>query len=291
MDLLDDVRAAEVQHLGDVLVAQPVALQVERAGLEVGAHRAVEDDDAPAGEFEQGRFHSGHGVRPLRRVSAPRSAAEPAPHPSVHPDGLLDARPAPSRGPQSPRRRFFDNILTSHALSDFTVRAARFIPFSATPPGRRPGGTSPSLYRRGGLLRRVIAWRISSRLSFTISSHARWNVGYSGIALGSPSAASARIADGLVADVVRVLHDRAVHVTLLDPRQRLLVGVEPDHLHLPELPRPVERLEDRRRAAGEQPDEAAEVGVLLEGVRGQLRGAGGVEVVDRAWRRSCTSGP
>jgi hypothetical protein len=38
-------------------VAQPVALEIERAALKVGAHRAVENDDALARKFEKWLSH------------------------------------------------------------------------------------------------------------------------------------------------------------------------------------------------------------------------------------------
>ena len=45
-------------------MAQPIALEVEGAGLEVGAHRAVEDDDALANQIEEGltRCHKLIGI-------------------------------------------------------------------------------------------------------------------------------------------------------------------------------------------------------------------------------------
>ena len=54
-------------------------------GLEVGPHRPVEDDDAPAGEFEEGRAL-------LTRRGSVRFET-----PSVHPDTLLNAGRLPSR--------------------------------------------------------------------------------------------------------------------------------------------------------------------------------------------------
>ena len=53
VDFLNHLRPGEVEHLGDVLLAHPVAVQIEGANLKVGPHRAVEDDDAPAGKFEK----------------------------------------------------------------------------------------------------------------------------------------------------------------------------------------------------------------------------------------------
>ena len=46
VDFLDDVRPAEVEDFGDVFLAQPVALQIERIGVQSGPHRPVENDDA-----------------------------------------------------------------------------------------------------------------------------------------------------------------------------------------------------------------------------------------------------
>ena len=54
MNLLDQIRPAEVQHFGGVFAAAPVALKIKRALLKVGAHRAVKNDDAPADQIEKG---------------------------------------------------------------------------------------------------------------------------------------------------------------------------------------------------------------------------------------------
>ena len=70
VDFLDHVRAAEVQHLGDVLVPQPVLVKIERAGLEVGAHGPVEDDDAFLHQLNERLSHG--CFRFLLRVMAGR---------------------------------------------------------------------------------------------------------------------------------------------------------------------------------------------------------------------------
>jgi hypothetical protein len=76
------IRAGEVQHLGDVLVAHPVALKVQRARLEVGPHRPIQDDDATASKFEE--------TGGAWQFISEKNELE---HSSLHPDALLNQFP------------------------------------------------------------------------------------------------------------------------------------------------------------------------------------------------------
>ena len=57
MDFLDDLRAREVEHFGDVFVTQPIALKIKRARLEICAHRPIEDDDPSAHQLKKRQSH------------------------------------------------------------------------------------------------------------------------------------------------------------------------------------------------------------------------------------------
>ncbi len=57
MNLLNHVRPGEVDDFADIFVAEPVALQVEGACLQVGAHSAVEHHDAFLSELDKGFTH------------------------------------------------------------------------------------------------------------------------------------------------------------------------------------------------------------------------------------------
>jgi hypothetical protein len=59
VNFLDDIGAAEVENFGNILLAEPISLHVQGAGLEIGAHRAIEDDDALLNQIEK-RFSIGH---------------------------------------------------------------------------------------------------------------------------------------------------------------------------------------------------------------------------------------
>ena len=48
MNFLNNLWTTDVQDLGDVLLVEPIPLEIELAGLEIGAHAAVEDDDTLA---------------------------------------------------------------------------------------------------------------------------------------------------------------------------------------------------------------------------------------------------
>ena len=54
VDLLNHLRPGDVEHLRNVLLVPPIALEVERARLEIRTHRAIEDDDALTDEIEKG---------------------------------------------------------------------------------------------------------------------------------------------------------------------------------------------------------------------------------------------
>ena len=99
--------------------------------------------------------------------------------------------------------------------------------------------------------------------------------------------------DRLIAELVRLLHDRADDGAGLDAGQRLVVFVERDDLHLPDLAGVAHRVEDRRAVVAPQPDERGDVGVADEhlgdvGLRSDLIGVvrAHVEDLDRRSRRS-----
>ena len=99
--------------------------------------------------------------------------------------------------------------------------------------------------------------------------------------------------DRLVAELVRLLHDGADDRARLDARQRLVVFVERDDLHLPDLARIADGVENRRAVVAPQPDERGDVGMADEHL-GHVRlgpdliGVVGAHVddLDRASRRS-----
>src|SRR5262249_23044050 len=65
--------------------------------------------------------------------------------------------------------------------------------------------------------------------------------------------------DGAIAELVGVLHDRAVDGAVLDPLERLLVLVEAYQRHLADLLGGLDALEHGRRVVSPQPDHALEV--------------------------------
>jgi hypothetical protein len=55
VDFLDNLGACEVEDFRNIFVAEPVALQVEIPLLQIGTHRAVENDDALPDHIEKRR--------------------------------------------------------------------------------------------------------------------------------------------------------------------------------------------------------------------------------------------
>ncbi len=51
VDLLNHLRAGQVDYFADVFMSEPVPGEVKRASLEVGSHRAVEHNDTFTGKF------------------------------------------------------------------------------------------------------------------------------------------------------------------------------------------------------------------------------------------------
>ena len=57
VDALDDLGPGEIEDLRDVLLPHPVALEVEGAQLQIGAHRPIKDDDPLTDKFEKRNSH------------------------------------------------------------------------------------------------------------------------------------------------------------------------------------------------------------------------------------------
>ena len=244
MDLLDHVRAGEVEHLGDVLVPHPVALEVERAGLEIGAHRAVEDDDALAGEVEKRRFIQNDTCSNKTRAAKPTSG-----HPSVHPDGLLDPASSVktlslSAGPRTGSAEEKQGRTTPATL-DLTTGEA-FLQLQ-----RLSHLTSLLFHPRVAHRRKCWGTRVSPRKS----------------AMGGVCEDPNR----RISDVVGILNDRGVDVTLLDPSDRFFIGIKPHDLICPSLLACSSPL--ARRAPGKEADNAADVGVGTHRLRRRGRSA------------------
>src|SRR5580658_4120481 len=60
VNLADNIRPAEVENLRGILMAHPVALQIERAQLQIGAHRSSEDNEPLFDQFEKRKPHESH---------------------------------------------------------------------------------------------------------------------------------------------------------------------------------------------------------------------------------------
>src|SRR5690606_40591920 len=71
VDVLDHVRAGEVQHLGAVLLAPEAGLDAELARMDLGAHRAVEQHDSPLQRLEE----VGHADSGCARTQAAQGSA------------------------------------------------------------------------------------------------------------------------------------------------------------------------------------------------------------------------
>ncbi len=59
VDFLNYLRTRQVQHLGHVLVPQPIPFDIETTLLEVGSHCPIKNNDTAADQFDKG--NAGHG--------------------------------------------------------------------------------------------------------------------------------------------------------------------------------------------------------------------------------------